>query len=95
MSLNGEWAGSRESERERGKSGVIPTVGKTVEADLASLIGWPEEVFQKSFPNGLTDGEIKKSPGSSDEPGLLSKLLAYLDQNKWRAFMDSNCFLSV
>ena len=44
MSLNGRWAESRESERERGNVGLIPTVGKTAGADLASLTTRSEKI---------------------------------------------------
>jgi len=59
-------------------------VGEKEKADAASLTGRSETRVQKSFPNRLTPGEIKKSPGPLLEPGLLSKIVAYFEQNKWR-----------
>ena len=79
MFLNGARAGLLESERERGKSGVIPAMGKTEGADLASLRERSGVKFQNYCPNGLTDGQIKKSPDSLPEPGLLNARFAYFE----------------
>jgi len=64
-------------------------VGEKEKADAASLTGRSETRVQKSFPNRLTPGEIKKNPDSLIESGFLSKVVAYFEQNKWRPWRDS------